>query len=56
MHNLQKGKKTRSKKTLFNPYANGISSYDLAYLSSKRVFKNKNIHLQSEIKKEYLAS
>ena len=53
---LKKGKKTRSKNALFNPYANGISSYDLAYLSSKRVFRNKTINLQSDHKKEYLAS
>ena len=56
MRDLKRSKKANSKKALFNPYSNGISSYDLAYLSSKRVFKNKNIHLQSEIKKEYLAS
>ena len=56
MNDLKRSKKANSKKALFNPYANGISTYDLAYLSSKRVFKNKNIHLQSEYKKEYLAS
>ena len=56
MKDLKRSKKTNSKKALFNPYANGISTYDLAYLSSKRVFKHENIHLQSEYKKEYLAS
>ena len=56
MHNLQKGKKTRSKKTLFNPYANGISSYDLAYLSSKRVFKNKTVPLQKDSLRDHLAA
>ena len=56
MNDLKRSKKPSSKKALFNPYANGISTYDLAYLSSKRVFKNKNIHSQSEYKKEYLAS
>ena len=56
MKHLKRGKKSKSKNALFNPYANGISSYDVAYLSSKRVLKNKTIHLQSEYKKEYLAS
>ena len=49
----KRSKKNRSKNYLFNPYQNGISPYDLAYLSSKRVLKNKTIHLQSEYKKEY---
>jgi len=49
-------KKNRSKNYLFNPYKNGISSYDIAYLSSKRVFKNKTIYLQSDSKKDYLAA
>jgi len=57
MNDLKIGKKTRSKKNaLFNPYINGISSYDLAYLSSKRVFKNKTIHLGSDSQKDYLAA
>ena len=56
MYKLQSGKKTRTKKTLFNPYSNGITSYDLTYLSSKRVFKNKNINIQSDSKKEYFAA
>ena len=57
MYDLKRVKKTRSKKNeLFNPYVNGISSYDLAYLSSKRVFKNKAIHLESNSKKEYFAA
>ena len=56
MNDLKRGKKTRSKNALFNPYANGISSYDLAYLSSKRFFKNKKIHLQTDYNNEYLAS
>ena len=54
MNDLTRGKKAKTKNALFNPYANGISSYDLAYLSSKRVFKNKTIHLESDHKKEYL--
>ena len=57
MKDLKRGIKNRSKKnSLFNPYVNGISEYDLAYLSSKRIFKNKNIHLQSNSKKEYFAA
>ena len=52
----RKVKKNRSKNHLFNPYQNGISSYDLAYLSSKRVLKNKNVNLQSDSKKDYLAA
>tara|TARA_B100001029_G_C14964231_1_gene396320 strand:+ start:627 stop:797 length:171 start_codon:yes stop_codon:yes gene_type:complete len=56
MNILQRGKKTWSRKSLFNPYANGISSYDLAYLSSKRVFKNKTIHLKNNFKKNYFAA
>ena len=57
MNDLKRGKKTWSKKnTLFNPYLNGISSYDLAYLSSKRVLKNKVIHLESNSKKDYFAA
>ena len=51
------GKKSRNKKTLFNPYKNGITSYDLAYLSSKKSFyKNKVIHLQNDSKEEFYAS
>ena len=49
-------KKTRSKNYLFNPYKNGISSYDIAYLSSKRILKNKNVYLQSDSKEDYLAA
>ena len=56
MKDLKRLKKTRSKNALFNPYKNGISSYDLAYLSSKRGFKNKNVHSQSDSEKEYFAA
>ena len=49
-------KKNRSKNYLFNPYQNGISSYDIAYLSSKKVLKNKTDYLQTYSKKNYLAS
>ena len=53
---FKRGKKSRSKKTLFNPYKNGISSYDMAYLSSKRGLKNKTVHLKSDSQKDYLAA
>ena len=56
MIEFRRSKKGRSKNTLFNPYKNGISSYDMVYLSSKRVFKNKTFNLQSESPKDYLAA
>ena len=49
-------KKSRSKNALFNPYKNGISSYDMAYLSSKKVFKNKNLNLKYYFHKDNLAA
>ena len=49
-------KKNRSKNSLFNPYKNGISSYDVAYLSSKRNLKNKTFYSESDSKKDYLAA
>ena len=56
MIDLKRSKKCRSKNALFNPYTNGISSYDMAYLSSKRVFKNKTVYLKSDSQKDYLAA
>ena len=56
MNDLKRSKKNRSKNYLFNPYTNGISSYDVAYLSSKRVLKNKTVYLQSDSKKDHLAA
>ena len=56
MIKVKRSKNKRSKNYLFNPYQNGITSYDLAYLSSKRVLKNKNAHLQRDSKKDYLAA
>ena len=56
MIEFKRSKKNRSKNTLFNPYKNGISSYDMAYLSSKRVFKNKALYLNSDSKKDYLVA
>ena len=56
MIEFKMGKKRRSKNAIFNPYENGISSYDIAYLSSKRVIKNKNIYIKSNFQKDYLAA
>ena len=42
----KRSKKSRSKNALFNPYKNGISTYDMAFLSSKKsVLKNKIIYM-----------
>ena len=49
-------KNNRTKNALFNPYKNGISSYDMAYLSSKKNLKNKNFLLKNDSKKDYLAA
>ena len=49
-------KKGRSRNALFNPYKNGISSYDMAYLSSKRVLKNKTLFLKIDSQKDNLAA
>ena len=56
MIEFRRTKKNRSKNALFNPYKNGISSYDMAYLSSKRVLKNKTVNLKSDSEKDYLAA
>ena len=56
MIEFKRSKKNRSKNALFNPYKNGISSYDMAYLSSKRNLKNKTIFLEDDSTKNYLAS
>ena len=53
---MTRSKKTRSKNPLFNPYKNGISSYDLAYLSSKRVVKNKIIFIKHDSKEDNIAA
>tara|TARA_B100001057_G_scaffold243945_1_gene244273 strand:- start:532 stop:693 length:162 start_codon:yes stop_codon:yes gene_type:complete len=53
---LKRFKRTRSKNALFNPYKNGISQYDLAFLSSKKVSKNKSNFLKKENIKEYFAA
>ena len=51
-----RSKKNRSKNYLFNPYKNGISAYDLTYLSSKKVLKNKNVYLPTNSQKDSLAA
>ena len=56
MIKFKRSTKNRSKNALFNPYKNGISSYDMAYLSSKRKLKNKTIYLKNDSKKDYFAA
>ena len=56
MIKFKRSKKNRSKNALFNPYKNGISSYDMAYLSSKRSSKNKTISQKSYPQKDYFAA
>ena len=56
MIDFKRSKKSRSRNALFNPYKNGISSYDMAYLSSKRVLKNKTLYLQSDSRKDHMAA
>ena len=56
MIEFKRSKKNRSKNALFNPYENGISSYDMAYLSTKRNLKNKTVYLKNVSKKDYLAA
>ena len=56
MIKFKRSKKIRSRNSLFNPYKNGISSYDMAYLSSKNFLKTKTVYLQSEFEKDYIAA
>ena len=56
MIEFKRSKKNRSGNALFNPYKNVISSYDMAYLSSKRNLKNKTVYLEINSKKGYLAA
>ena len=51
-----RSKKSRSKNALFNPYKNGISEYDMTYLSSKKVLKNKTLNIPSDFQKDNLAA
>ena len=52
----KRSKKSRSKNALFNPYKNGISSYDMAYLSSKKALKPKTVYIQNNFQKDCLAA
>ena len=56
MIKFKRSKKSRSKHALFNPYKNGISSYDMAYLSSKKLLKNKIFNTQNDSQKDNLAA
>ena len=56
MINFRSSKKNKSKNSLFNPYKNGITSYDMAYLSSKRSLKNKTLCPKKDSQKDYLAA
>ena len=56
MIEFKRSKKNRSKNALFNPYKNGISTYDMAYLSSKKNLKNKTVLLKIDSKKDYFAA
>ena len=56
MIEFKRSKKSRSINGLFNPYKNGISQYDMAYLSSKKVLKNKIITLQNDFQKDNIAA
>ena len=52
----KRSKKGRSNKALFNPYKNGISTYDMAYLSSKKVLNSKADYIETDSQKDYLAA
>ena len=56
MIDFKRSKKNRSKNALFNPYKIGISSYDMAFLSSKRNLKNKTTLLKIDSKKDFFAA
>ena len=56
MIEFKRSKKNRSRNALFNPYKNGITTYDLAYLSSKRVLRNKTLYIKSDSQKDYYAA
>ena len=56
MIEFKRSKKNRYKNALFNPYKNGITSYDMAYLSSKKSLKNKTVYLKNDSKKDHIAA
>ena len=55
MIEFKRSKKSRSKNALFNPYKNGISTYDMAYLSSKKIFKIKSVFSKGDSHKNIAA-
>ena len=56
MIEFKRSKKNRYKNALFNPYKNGISEYDMAYLSSKKMFKNKKFSIYNDSQNNNLAA
>ena len=53
MIEFKSSKRNRSKYALFNPYKNGISLYDMTFLSSRKsVLKKNTMNLQSNSIKE----
>tara|TARA_B100000073_G_C23253510_1_gene379336 strand:+ start:163 stop:333 length:171 start_codon:yes stop_codon:yes gene_type:complete len=56
MIKFKSSKKSKFKSALFNPYKNGITTYDIAYLSSKKGLKSKTVHHQFDTQKDYLAA
>ncbi len=56
MIEFKRSNKSRMKKQLFNPYKNGISSYDMAYLSSKRVLNSKALSIKRDSHKDFTAA
>ena len=56
MVDYERSKKNRIKNYLFNPHKNGITQYDMAYLSSKKILKNKTFYLQNDFQKDNLAA
>ena len=56
MIEFKRGNKNRSRNSLFNPYKNGISAYDMTYLSSKKILKNKIFKVQIDSQKDNLAA
>ena len=57
VNHYKRSKKNRNKSSLFNPHKNGISSYDIAYLSSKKSFlKNKTLNVDNDPSKNFFAA
>jgi len=56
MVEFKRSNKRRHKNALFNPYKNGISSYDMTYLSSNRILKNKTVSIKIDSHKDFTAA